>query len=396
MDGTERESRPEPPTLYAPGRRAAQTELRAAVSKVKNDQLLSAVLEAVPGIACVLNEERQIVAANGRMIAAVGAGGPGEVLGKRIGEALGCVNARVAPSGCGTSGACRVCGVLSAVLRAQRSQETASGECRISLDREHGFAFEAEVIATPVALDGSAFVVVATRNTESEWRRRVLEKLFFHDMLNAAGGMRGIAAMLGQGHTAQAEAEYRDLLLELSDRLIDLIAQQRQLLAAESGDLQTQPAYALASTVLQQAHRAFCRHDAAQDRTLVVGSAPDAELVTDVSLVQRVLGNMVKNALEATPPRGTVTLSARATDSEVEFLVNNPGVVAADVARQIFQRSFSTKGAGRGLGTYSIRLLGEGYLGGRVSFTSDEEHGTTFSLIVPRRWSGRGADPSSW
>jgi signal transduction histidine kinase len=44
----------------------------------------------------------------------------------------------------------------------------------------------------------------------------------------------------------------------------------------------------------------------------------------------------------------------------------------------VFQRSFSTKGTGRGLGTYSIKLLTERYLGGRVWFESAEGHGTTF------------------
>jgi sensor histidine kinase regulating citrate/malate metabolism len=47
----------------------------------------------------------------------------------------------------------------------------------------------------------------------------------------------------------------------------------------------------------------------------------------------------------------------------------------------MFQRNFSTKdGMGRGLGTYSMKFLGEEILGGRVSFTSDPENGTTFSL----------------
>jgi sensor histidine kinase regulating citrate/malate metabolism len=53
---------------------------------------------------------------------------------------------------------------------------------------------------------------------------------------------------------------------------------------------------------------------------------------------------------------------------------------------QLFQRSFSTKAAtGRGVGTYSMRLLGEQYLGGRVEFTSREPDGTTFTLILPKQ-----------
>jgi signal transduction histidine kinase len=49
----------------------------------------------------------------------------------------------------------------------------------------------------------------------------------------------------------------------------------------------------------------------------------------------------------------------------------------------MFQRSFSTKGAGRGLGSYSVKLLSERYLNGKVSFTSSEDEGTTFIARYP-------------
>ena len=65
--------------------------------------------------------------------------------------------------------------------------------------------------------------------------------------------------------------------------------------------------------------------------------------------------------------------------------MNNPDVMPQVTQLQVFNRSFSTKGAGRGIGTYSIRLLGERYLGGRVSFDSTEAEGTTFRIHLPER-----------
>ena len=56
-----------------------------------------------------------------------------------------------------------------------------------------------------------------------------------------------------------------------------------------------------------------------------------------------------------------------------------------EVQLQLFQRSFSTKGqTGRGIGTYSMKLLGERYLGGRVEFISRHPEGTTFTLSLPK------------
>jgi len=57
-------------------------------------------------------------------------------------------------------------------------------------------------------------------------------------------------------------------------------------------------------------------------------------------------------------------------------------VMPRAVQLQVFRRSFSTKGAGRGLGTWSMKLL-SGYLQGEVGFVSTEDAGTTFWLQLP-------------
>jgi len=63
-----------------------------------------------------------------------------------------------------------------------------------------------------------------------------------------------------------------------------------------------------------------------------------------------------------------------------------------EVQRQLFTRSFSTKGTGRGLGTYSIKLITEKYLQGTVSFVSNEEQGTVFTVRYPRVIEGECED----
>ena len=104
------------------------------------------------------------------------------------------------------------------------------------------------------------------------------------------------------------------------------------------------------------------------------------------NLARRVMGNMVKNALEASAPGETVTISAARQGDEVWLSVHNPKVMPRPVQLQIFQRSFSTKGAGRGLGTYSIKLFSERFMHGRVFFTSTPEAGTTFTAAYPVEW----------
>ena len=96
------------------------------------------------------------------------------------------------------------------------------------------------------------------------------------------------------------------------------------------------------------------------------------------------MGNMLKNALEATPNGGTVTLGCRILENNIQFSVHNPGFIPRDVQLQIFQRSFSTKAPNRGTGTYSMKLLSS-FLSGTVVFSTSEEKGTVFMASYPLR-----------
>ena len=110
----------------------------------------------------------------------------------------------------------------------------------------------------------------------------------------------------------------------------------------------------------------------------------DFILKSDSVLLIRCLGNLVKNALEAVNPQANVYLYSKREENSVLFCVKNDGIIPENIQLQIFQRSFSTKAAsGRGIGTYSVKLLVEQYLNGKVSFISNPELGTVFSIRVP-------------
>jgi signal transduction histidine kinase len=93
---------------------------------------------------------------------------------------------------------------------------------------------------------------------------------------------------------------------------------------------------------------------------------------------------MLLNALEASDGEPAVKFQIETADTNVIFSVWNRQAIAPHIAPRIFQRNFSTKsGSGRGLGTFSMRLFGETYLKGQVSFVTSEDQGTTFSLTLP-------------
>jgi len=360
-------------------RRAARDRLQHEIRTISQSPVVTAVLEVADAVLLVLNPERQIVGFNSRVADVVG---PDDVLGLRPGEALGCVNAQ-GPAGCGAAPACTTCGALGAILGCQERGRPLETECLIRTERAPERTLEFNVRAAPVTVEETRFTVVSLRDISSEKRREVLEQVFFHDVLNTVAGLRGWAQRLQRpgGDVPRASGRVEFLAGQIEREIRD----HRALRLAENGTLVPERAPIRTGELLADVAAVFSGHPAALERGVELGPrADDVELASDRALLLRVLVNMVRNALEATPPGGVVRVACEREGRSVRLLVHNAGVIAPDVQVRIFQRSFSTKAArGRGLGTYSMKLFGERCLGGEVSFVSTEQAGTVFSIRLP-------------
>jgi signal transduction histidine kinase len=284
-------------------------------------------------------------------------------------------------AGCGTSESCRLCGAVAAILAAQKGCADVR-ECQIA--RPDGEAMDLRVKASPFDCDGRRYTILTLRDIADENRRQVLERTFFHDILNSAGGMKGIADILSEGASMEDLEEFGPLLSSTAELLVHEIQAQRDLLAAEQGRLVIDREPLGSLRVIQDVVGLYRNHPVGEDRAIEIDSGvAEVEFTTSRPLLMRVLGNMLKNALEASQAGDTVRLGCRNGDSGIRFWVWNAGVIPGDVQKQLFKRSFSTKGTGRGVGTYSMMLLGEKYLDGKVGFTSREGEGTTFEIVLP-------------
>ena len=369
-------------TSHASAERSDPKGIREHFEELRENATLAMVLDAMPQFVAILNENRQIIAANANLVETFTSGQIDQILGVRPGELIGCQNACQTPGGCGTSEACRTCGAVNAVLSAQKGAVTTKS-CQIT-NGETGQAFDLSVTASPVNIEGRSLVVVSIRDIADENRRQVLERTFFHDVLNSAGGALGIANLLVESEDLEEVQEFAPLLVFVTEQMIAEIQSQRDMLAAERGELTVTTKDFGTLQLLLEVLNTYASHPVAEGRVLELAPGANDNLVhTSKTLLQRVLGNMVKNALEAAQPGGTVRLGCDHLGDEFCFWVNNPEVMPRATQLQVFNRSFSTKGLGRGIGTYSIRLLGERYLGGRVSFDSTDAEGTTFRIHLP-------------
>lgn len=371
------------PTQCAPGERVSRERVLGQAALLEGSPLSEILMNGGSQCYFILNATRQIVASSQNLIDLAEVRYLDDLLGLRPGEALSCVNSMRCESGCGTSEYCRECGALRAILEGlngQRSKE----ECRMTRTREGvEESLDLQVLATPLEYLNEKYVLVAIHDISSEKRRQALERIFFHDVINLAGGMEGLLYSLRESVPSELKAEV-DLSYATLRELMDEIVYQRDITAAERNELPVIPVRTNSLTLLAQVASLYRNHPAVGKRTLDIGPlAASVNFETDVNLLRRVLGNLVKNAAEASAPRDPITLSCLPDGERVVFRVHNASVMDQEVQRQVFQRSFSTKGRGRGLGTYSVKLIGEKCLRGSVNFESREGLGTVFSLSLP-------------
>lgn len=368
-----------PETPYEPAARASAADVATQHRLVSDEPNVCRMLDLQPEPTVVLNEQRQIVFANRACTDLFGVS-PIDAIGKRFGEAVSCVNACKGPDGCGTTKFCGVCGLAKAIRSTRLEERNATAPCWITRRISEGpDSLELRVWTAPLIVGSRAFTVVAVRDASAEQRRHVLERIFFHDLLNTSGALKMLLKLVstGDGTTAQALAAQA---AGLTAQLVDEIEDHRDLLAAERGELVTHPSHVTVTALLEDIARAYAHYDVAPIH--VYPCPPSATVVSDRVLLRRVLGNLLKNALEASKHGDRVDLRFEASEKP-SFHVTNPAVMAPEVQLQVFQRSFSTKAeVGRGLGTYGARLLAERYLGGHLTFQSSADHGTTFTLAL--------------
>lgn len=124
--------------------------------------------------------------------------------------------------------------------------------------------------------------------------------------------------------------------------------------------------------------------DAAGVRTSLAprpdGASPVAQ--SDSDLVEQILLNLLKNAIEALPPGGEIRIATGVRDGRAMVEVADDGPGLPEEARsQLFQPFVTSKPTGTGLGLAVSRRLARA-LGGELSFVPSDK-GTTWQLTLP-------------
>lgn len=372
-------------TLHASTERCDAGQLMKQVDYLAALPLFKEGLDATNAMILIINSCRQTVFANKALLRMVNIKKILNLCGKRAGEIIQCIHAAEGVDGCGTAEACRYCNAVNTILNTMETKEETTGVFS-NINRLNGYenAINLSIHVAPLQIQEENFYVVSFTDNSDNIRKRMLERTFFHDIMNTAGALKGIVGLLKDDVPDIVKPEL-EFVEESFKYLVEEIQAQKYMMDAEDDQLVLEITAMETTDIFKSVSKLYEGHDITANKTIQLDShCASKNIYTDQRILRRILGNMIKNALEATEERGQITLGCDTDrDQWIKLWVHNDQYMDVRVQNLVFHRSFSTKGDGRGLGTYSIKLFGEKFLRGKVGFLTNEEEGTTFYIKLP-------------
>jgi PAS domain S-box-containing protein len=276
--------------------------------------------------------------------------------------------------------------------------------------RKDGTPVDVSISIAPIRDAGGQFIGAATiarditerKRAEEERQRLEHEKDAFlaaasHDLKNPLASIKGNAQLIGRQVTrgrldparlASGVASIDSAVSQMVD-LIDALLDVTRLRLGRPLDLKRRP-----TDLVALARRAADDQQATTERHRLVVESSEAEIVGDwdARRVERVLGNLLNNAVKYSPRDGRITIELRREEDAsgvwAAVAVRDQGVgIPANELTHIFvpfHRAANVSGAipGTGIGLHGARQIVEQH-GGTITVESREGEGSTFTVRLP-------------
>jgi two-component system, OmpR family, sensor histidine kinase KdpD len=225
-------------------------------------------------------------------------------------------------------------------------------------------------------------------NAEVDQLRNVLLRSIAHDLRTPLASVTGPVSSLVDGAAILTEDDKRELAqiaYEAANHLNRIIGNLLDMTKLETGEIQVKKEWIPLEEVVASALTHFAPELIDHPVTLILPSNMPF-LRFDEALIERVLRQLLQNAIQYTPSRTPIYLSARYVRSEViiEVADEGPGLAPGDEGRvfEKFLRAHPETGGGIGLGLAICRAIVEAH-GGRIWAENRSEKGAAFYFTLP-------------
>ena len=210
-----------------------------------------------------------------------------------------------------------------------------------------------------------------------------------HDLKSPITRIRGLSEVsLTTGASLTEYGEMAASTIEECDRLLDMINTMLFISKTEAGVSQLDKSKIDIVAVLHDACELF--QSAAEDKRLTMICHADENICVDVDmrLIQRMLANLLDNAIKYTLPDGRVDVSIHEDGYQrVHIAIADTGIgISQEDLPHIFERFYrcdpSRSQSGTGLGLSFARTVARAH-GGDITVKSTPDRGSTFTVTLP-------------
>ncbi len=225
----------------------------------------------------------------------------------------------------------------------------------------------------------SHFIAEITRNERLSTVGSMANSII-HDLKNPIQIIRSCTELIEGKNSDPTIARFTQLMNKALNGMLDMI---QELLDFARGQSTVEPRRARASEVIEDLDEQLVRLIPANVH-IARETVCDASIMVDVSRFARVLLNLIKNAIEAMPKGGILSLGVLESHDSVVFKISDTGCgIPAELLPRIFE-PFVTQGKsnGTGLGLAIVKSVVEAHCG-TITVQSDIGKGTTFEVRLP-------------
>lgn len=236
---------------------------------------------------------------------------------------------------------------------------------------------------------GNTFNTMADNLGRVEDLRKNMVADIAHELRNPLANIKGYLEAARDG-LIETNEDTISKLDEEATLLVRLVDDLQELSLAEAGELKLEREPADISKIIETTTQMMQTKASQKGVSLgftLADNLPEIEI--DVHRISQVLHNLIENAITATPPGGTISISAQQADDFIYVrVIDNGEGIPVDDLENIFERLYRVDKSraratgGSGLGLTIARRLVEAH-GGQIKVESERDKGSCFSFTIP-------------